>query len=422
MELSGKTFAGHLAVLAACVLLLAGCGGRPQGVLAVHEGQVRADADVKILVATTRSAKGASRGELFGGERGRGLKFADIHIAIPSDKVRKIGEVQWPSRMPANPKTDFVTTRAKIMDLKPALSLFHQRLKKTKHRSVLLFVHGYNTRFEEAVYRFAQIVHDSKTPALPLLFTWPSRGQLLAYTYDRESANYSRDALEAVLQHLSKDKAVKEISILAHSMGNWVTLEALRQMAIRDKRISIKIKNVMLAAPDVDTDVFRRQIASIGDKRPPFTLFVSQDDRALALSRRVWGNTARVGAIDPSKEPYRSEFVKANISVIDLTKNKSLDSANHAKFATSPKVVQLIGRRLASGQTLTDANPGLGERVGLVASGAAKTVGTAAGLAVSVPLAVVDGRTRESLNSQARELGGNVGDTFGSVGGLVSGQ
>ena len=67
------------------------------------------------------------------------------------------------------------------------------------------------------------------------MFTWPSRGSVWAYGYDRESANYSRDALERLLQFLSKDPAVGEISVLAHSMGNWVALEALRQMAIRGR-------------------------------------------------------------------------------------------------------------------------------------------------------------------------------------------
>ena len=411
---------GFIAAIA--VVGLSACSGPPKGVLSSYQGKAEAVPSVKMLVATTRSSKGATKGELFGGERGRGLSFADIQISIPPDAVRKIGEVQWPSSLPGNPARDFVATSVKVLDQPAVLKLFHQRLKRTSHGKVILFVHGYNTRFEEAVYRFAQIVHDSKSPALPVLFTWPSRGQLLAYNYDRESANYSRDALESVLQAMSKDPAVREIAILAHSMGNWVTLEALRQMAIRDKRIAVKIKSIMLAAPDVDVDVFRRQVAEMGPKRPPITLFVSQDDRALAVSRRVWGNQARVGQVDPSAEPYRSMFEKERVTVINLTKKKSADSANHAKFATSPEVVRLIGQRLAQGQVLSDAKSGLGERVGLVATGAASTIGNAAGLAVSVPLAVVDGRTRESLGAQARNLSGSVGDTFGSVGGVVTGN
>ncbi len=103
-------------------------------------------------------------------------------------------------------------------------------------------------------------------------------------------------------------------------MGNWVTLEALRQMAIRDGRVAPKIRNVLLAAPDVDVDLFREAIMDMGKQRPGFTLFVSQDDRALAVSRRLWGDAVRLGAIDPEQEPYRSEMEQAGITVLNLSK------------------------------------------------------------------------------------------------------
>jgi len=299
---------------------------------------------------------------------------------------------------------------------------FQARLAKTPHRSVLLFVHGYNTRFEEAVYRFAQIIHDSRAPALPLLFTWPSRGRLLAYAYDRESANYSRDALKAVLQTLARDKSVGEVSILAHSMGNWVTIEALRQMAIRNGAIAPKIKHVMLAAPDVDVDVFRRQMRVIEARHHPFTLFVSRDDKALAISGRLWGDTPRVGAIDPNAEPWRSQLERENIRVIDLTALKSGDSMNHGKFAAAPQLVQIIGGRLAAGQTLHDSHAGVGESIGMIATGAAATAGRAASIAVSAPIAVIDPRTRAGLGDQMRDLGRHTSGTVNAAGGVVTGQ
>ena len=193
------------------------------------------------------------------------------------------------------------------MDLKQAVSWSHQALTGVPKRRVLLFVHGFNNKFEEAVFRYAQIIHDSRAPVVPVLFTWPSRGSVLAYGYDHESASYSRDALESVLQSLAHDPQVGEISILAHSMGNWLTMEALRQMAIRDGHVAPKIKNLMLAAPDVDVDVFKRQLADIGPNSAQVTLFVSQDDRALALlpgfgaalhawarSTRNWSRTGRI--------------------------------------------------------------------------------------------------------------------------------
>ena len=400
------------AVVALIILALAGCGGKPDNLMVAAGDIAIPGRRVDLLVATTRSSEGATAGQMFTGERGRGLSFADIAIAVPPDSNRKIGEVQLPDVAPGDPAKSFVTLRADRIEKSEALKRFHARVAATPKRRVLIFVHGYNTRFDDAVFRFAQIVHDAEAPVTPVLFTWPSRGRVIAYTYDRESANYSRDALESVIQAIARDPAVGEVSILAHSMGNWVTLEALRQMAIRNKTFPPKLKNVMLAAPDVDVDVFRRQIAEIETTGyyPPFTLFVSQDDGALAVSNRIWGGTARLGAIDPDKEPYKSELARDHLTVIDLTKVESSDRLGHGKFAQSPEVVQMIGRRLASGQTLTDGKSGIADKLSGVAMGAAGMVGSTAGLIVSAPLAIVDRQSREALSDRVDEIKSDAGD------------
>ena len=375
---------GLAAVVVVVSVLLAGCANRAAGVLLPTGVQVAGTNRVDILVATTRSDANAGPGEIFTGERAIGLNFADIAISIPPDSARKVGEIQWPSSKPGNPETDFVTVKAERLDQPAALKQFYARLAKTPKRNVLLFVHGYNTRFEEAVYRLAQIVHDSGAPVVPLLFTWPSRGQLLDYPYDHESASYSRDALEAILQALSKDKSVGEISILAHSMGNWVAVEALRQMSIRDRGIAPKITNVMLAAPDIDVDVFRRQMRAIGDRRPPFTIFVSRDDRALSISKRIAGSTDRLGGIDPEQEPYKSrlkELTNQRVTIIDLATVSGGDALGHTKFAQSPEVVRMIGGRLASGQRLNESG-GLSETLGSTAAGVLSGVGNITGRVV----------------------------------------
>jgi esterase/lipase superfamily enzyme len=363
-----------------------------------------------MLVATTRSDDAVPPGVMFGGERAHGLAFADIAVSIPPDSARKIGEVQWPSTIPGDPAHDFVTLRADRLDLKQAIAAFDQRLRVAPTRHVLLFVHGFNTRFEEAVYRFAQIAHDAGAPVVPVLFTWPSRGKLFDYVYDRESATYSRDALEAVLQAMVKDPSVASISILAHSMGNFVAIEAIRQMTIRNRSLSPKIADIMLAAPDIDVDVFRRDVAEIeaSGRSAPITLFVSQDDHALDVSRRLAGDEPRIGAVDPTVEPYRSILEKAHVNVVDLTALKSDDVINHGKFAQSD-VVRAIGLRLASGQKLNDYKLTLGERLGGVVEGATDTVGKAAALAVSAPVSVFDPDTRETLEQQTTALGATAG-------------
>ncbi len=406
--------AARLVALVTLLAFLAGCGGRPVGVMTPTGQVVQGTTPVSLLVATTR-APAEDKAVLFGGERGTGLKVDAVTVSIPPAANRKVGQVQWPKKLPPDPLKDFTT-----ISVEPVTSAADTRswIKRhsSKDRRVLVFVHGFNNRYEESVYRFAQIVHDSGTDVVPVVFTWPSRASIFDYNYDKESTNYSRDALEEMLARLAKDSSVSDITVMAHSMGTWLAVEALRQMAIRNGHVLPKINNVILAAPDLDVDVFGRQYASLGKDKPKFTLFVSQDDRALSLSRRISGNVDRLGQIDPAAEPYRSELEKAGITVLDLTKLQSGDRLNHGKFAESPEVVKLIGDRLIAGQTVTDSDVGLGEAIGAVGIGAAQTVGTAASVAISAPIAVFDPRTRENYGRQVERLGRSVENTVGSVG------
>lgn len=363
---------------------------------------------VEMVVATTRT-RAPTTAVLFSGGRAPEAAFADMIVSIPPDANRKIGEVQWPKQLPGNPAVDFVTLKANVIDKDQASATFGRLLRESNKSEALVFVHGFNQRFDDAVYRFAQIMHDSgaEGEVAPVLFTWPSKGNVFAYGYDRESANYSRDALESLLRYLSKDSKVKKISILAHSMGNWVTLEALRQMAIRDGHIADKIKLVLLASPDVDVDNSREQIAAMGPNRPHIGLFVSEDDRALAASSRLWG-APRLGNINPDIEPYKTMLEKENITVINLTHLPSHDQFNHGKFAEDPKVVELIGRSLAGGQTLTDSRVGFGEQIMQTTASAATSVGHAAGLVVSAPVAIVDPETRDHFGDQVDQFSDSV--------------
>lgn len=332
-------------------------------------------------------------------------------VSIPPEANRKIGEVQWPKRLPPNPSREFATLEANKINSIKEVQAWYNRNKSPTGR-LLVFVHGFNTRYESAVYRFAQIAHDSHTDATPVLFTWPSRGSVFDYGYDKESTNYSRSALEALLTGAAEAPEIKDITILAHSMGTWLTMESLRQMAIRNNGIPTKITNVILASPDLDVDVFRQQLADMGPKRPKFTVFVSKDDRALTLSRRISGNVDRLGQIDISNKLYREEFERGGITILDLSALQVGDRLNHSKFAESPEVVKLLGQRLIDGQEVTDQDLGLGAELSVTAMSVTNTVGSAAGIAISAPIAILDPKARDTLDDQTRRFGKGLGDSI----------
>lgn len=392
---------------------LQGCAGRPNGVLEPVAEIPPYASKVDILTATTR-APSNQEGVLFSGERDKVISLTEIGVSIPPDERRQIGEIQWPKGRPADPSTEFATID--IRTLTPgAQEKAWLKSHLPRNRRVLVFVHGFNTRFEEAVYRFAQIVHDSKAEAAPVLFTWPSRGDLFNYAYDRESSIFSRDALENVLNGLVHDQNVGEITVLAHSMGSLLLMETLRQIAIRNGRVPAKIQNVILASPDLDVDVFATQWRSLGEPRPKFALFISRNDRALELSRRLAGDIDRLGLIDPEVEPYKSKIERAGITVVDMTKGISPDALNHGKFADNPEIVRFLGTRLINGQDFTGSEVSLGERIGGVTMGVAQSVGGAAGLAINAPLSVIDANTRDTYAQQFEQFGKNLHDTAGSA-------
>jgi esterase/lipase superfamily enzyme len=340
-------FRGGLLVAAfAAAVVCAGCVTRPaQGVLTPTSQQVEGTARVPILVATTRKKATEDPGSMFGGERADALSYAAITVSIPPD--RTVGHVQGPAALPGDPKRDFVTVAADYVDERAFAASIVETARRTRHPRVLIFVHGFNNRFDDSVYRFAQIVHDSKAEAVPVLFTWPSRGniELKSYTYDRESANYSRDALEGLIDRIAASPHIKEIHLLAHSMGSHVTLEALRGRSMRRAPGNDKVKQAMLVAPDVDIDVFRATLKRMGPNRPKMLLFASQDDGALSISKEIWGGVDRVGEVGAT-EPYRTEFERQRIAVYDLTplKNKSANAHSRA-FDDIGDVMELVRQR-----------------------------------------------------------------------------
>jgi len=333
-----------------------GCSGRlAQGaLLPVAQANTEGTSRVPVLVATKRNRSTADAGEMFGSERGEEVSYASVTVSIPPDAARKIGEVQWPTSLPGDAQQNFITVSANYLDKQSFAAALSAAAKKTGRGKVLVFVHGFNNRFDEAVYRFAQIVHDSKAPAIPILFSWPSRGVvgLRAYQDDLESATNSSGAVEQLLDTIGGNANVKEVTIFCHSMGCFLTLEALHSRALRAGKIGDKVKNVLLVAPDVDINLFRTQMQQMGNPRPRFALFMSRDDGALKLSKSIAGGVTRLGDVDPDQEPYKSDFQREGVLVFDLTGHGGV--AHSRAFEKVTSVMGMIEQRLAEGQQMTE--------------------------------------------------------------------
>ncbi|TIV09250.1 MAG: alpha/beta hydrolase, partial [Mesorhizobium sp.] len=234
-----------------------------------------------------------------------------------------------------------------------------------------------------AVYRLTQIVHDSGYPGTPVLFSWASGAKTTDYVYDKESAAAARDQLEVTLRMLAQTGA-RRIDIVAHSMGTWVTMETLRQLAITgDRDLNGKLGYVVLASPDIDVDVFKKQMIRYGKPDKPFAILLSGDDRALKLSSFISGDKPRVGDYGNA-----ADLASYGVVVADLTNTKGGDRLNHAKFADNPILVQLLGDRLRTPAALRAGEP-QGAGLDNIGQGLGKAVGSVAEVVITTPFKVL---------------------------------
>jgi esterase/lipase superfamily enzyme len=160
--------------------------------------------------------------------------------------------------------------------------------KENPRREALVFIHGYNTSFEDAAYRTALLARDLHFPGPPILFSWPSHGQLEDYAGDEEAEQYSRELFRQVLQQIAERSEAERIYLVAHSMGNRLLTHVLRDLLPEDDGAKKVFREVVLAAPDIDRKYFEDRILDkILKQGPRVTLYASSKDIALATSKSV---------------------------------------------------------------------------------------------------------------------------------------
>jgi esterase/lipase superfamily enzyme len=328
---------------------------------------------VPLFVASTRSSEHAQAAHSLADPTAATYSLATV--SIPAGHVA--GHIERPGWPGEDRKRHFVLAGRRLLDESGFRNEIaaHISGRVGANRDILVFVHGFNVSLDDARFRLAQIVADGHFGGVPVLFTWPSGGNALAYSSDKERATASRDALEALLQALSTTPGVGRIHILAHSMGTWLAMEALRQGAIAGRAdLAGHLGEIMLAAPDIDLAVFEGQMGRLGPDAH-VSVFVSADDRALSLSSALVGARPRLGGLDLRQPEAREAINRLGVQVFDLTGKPDPDFFHHGAYANAPQVIAAIGAQLAEPRPQDkDATDTIGEPI----SGAAPPAGPVA--------------------------------------------
>lgn len=234
------------------------------------------------------------------------LEFTDDHLSL-----RKIKEIAL--------EGDFLNALRNELD------------SREEERAILVYIHGYNTSFEEATLRAAQIGFDLKMPGVTALYSWPSRANEFSYLDDRENVDASEKQIADFLVAMATRANAKKVHVLAHSMGNRGFARAISRITSYAATTSnVRFGQIILAAADLDIDLFK-QLAVVYPKiSDRTTMYVSAKDKPLWMSRFLQ-DLDRAGFTPPIT-------VVDGIDTVEVT-NIDLTLLGHGYFATAEAVL-----------------------------------------------------------------------------------
>lgn len=296
---------------------------------------------VNVFYGTNRNQTGVqSANEFYGKTRGGELTYGICEVAIPLS--HKTGALEapswWKMEFSEDPTKHVVLQKVNKLSWRGFAAQVNETIAKASGRNAFIFVHGYNVAFKDAARRTAQIHHDLKFDGAPIFFSWPSRGEitLTSYTHDETNAKWSYSYLKEFLIKVATETKADNIYLVAHSMGTRVLSNAVALVMNERPDLKKRFKEIILAAPDIDAEVFINDLApKLIDAARNTTLYASSDDRALKTSREVHGGYARAG------DAGENLIVLDNIDTIDAT---GIDASllRHSYFAEAVSILKDI--------------------------------------------------------------------------------
>lgn len=301
---------------------------------------------VEVFYGTNRKPTGFQEpNDFYGTERHREgpMQYGRINVSIPLHHT--VGVVERPKwyklEFSEDPKKHVMLLDLETLGKEEFFGAVGKKTKDSPKHEALLFIHGFNVSFPSAIQRTAQIAFDLDFEGTAIAFSWPSQAALEAYTIDQENAVWSVPHLSRFLVDLQEKTDIDEIHIIAHSMGTRVLTQALA--LAHDEGFDLKLNNVILAAPDIDADVFKDQILpKISGVAGRLTMYASSGDTALKVSQTIHGND-RLG--------LGGAFLKS-IEGMDTVNATDIDTSliGHAYYGSHRLVVRdllnLVVRRL----------------------------------------------------------------------------
>jgi esterase/lipase superfamily enzyme len=241
---------------------------------------------VEILYATSRKQSNIG---YFGTDRGTSLVLGKAIVTIPPGHRKGTLEspAWWKLQFSYDANRDVMLQSASYLTERD----FYSSIDENAGDQALVFVHGFNTTFENAIRTTAQIKYDLGFAGPAIAFSWPSLGKPLPipYTVDATNAEWTVPFFVNFLKSISSRLGKKKIVLIAHSMGNRVLMQGMVRIC-NGQEVPSSVGKIVLAAPDLDREVFVDLASQFKHHNQHLTLYASSRDEALVFSKGVNGH------------------------------------------------------------------------------------------------------------------------------------
>jgi esterase/lipase superfamily enzyme len=321
----------------AALLLLAACAVTPAPA-PVTEARV-----VPVFYGTNRIDTGATKPENRYGDRAGPLGLGLAQVSIPEDHA--IGELEEPGLLTfsePNPREYVVLLSLEALDANGFLRALSAELRRSPRQEALIFVHGINNDFGDAIRRSAQFANDLDWPGVTIAFAWPATDGLLDFDGDRQIAETAAPALAELLDLVDRAESHRD-HMVAHSMGGRIAVMALSLVATqRDvEGRGPMVDELVLAAPEIPAAMLQAEAPGLDRVTGRTTLYVSRADRALLVAGRYTGD-------DSAGDAANNVLLLPGIETIDATEIRD-DFLGHSYYRTNRTLLADMHQLLTTG-------------------------------------------------------------------------
>ncbi len=377
----------ELFTVSTVMVLLSACSVIGRGGIVTDSGSAPVSADGQLVFfVTDRSpepVKAMPDAARYLHGRSSSMAFGSVEVGAGTDTsaltASRTGTVHEMVRFPETP-VPFVRHGGFATPDPEALSAYRaageafkasvaMALRARRQHDVMVMVHGFHNGFGDSITSTARLWDEAGRYALPIAFSWPAGNPApFGYFKDGESGEFAIFHLKETLRLLAEVDGLQDIQIVAHSRGTDVVTSALREMVIaaiasgRDPRTTLKVDNLILAAPDLDIAIVRQRLLAehFGLGFKAITVYMNPRDGALAVAQALMSGT-RFGRLSPDELTDNDRLIFAGVGNVHFIDVSGVEhKSSHAYFQSNPRVVADIATLLR-----TDALPGSPER-GLV--------------------------------------------------------